>query len=177
MITNDIYFKVDSNIVNNGFWQIDIQEKKELIDQALKKYIISKLNDLGVNNVLTDSKKDTSVDDLLGLLAINIPQPKHSETLNHFTHYILNVAGNLQNFSIIWWQEDDEELICNPRIEINERGQWEKLVTHEKTGYVQTFSFVYDIFQNKFMVNENDNKQDISVRDKMKSLGKSKFYN
>jgi len=172
IITNDIYFKVDSNIVNNGFWQVDIQGKKELIDKELKKYIISKLNELGVNKALTDSKKDISVDDLLGLLAMNIPQQNHCEILRHFTHYILNVTSNLQNFSIIWWQEDEEELINNPKIEINERGQWEKLITHEKTDYVQTFSFVYDIFQNKFMVNENDNKQVILEMYKRKLLNK-----
>jgi len=43
---NDIYFKIDSNIVNNGFWQADFSRKKVLIDNGLRLYAIEKLREV-----------------------------------------------------------------------------------------------------------------------------------
>lgn len=44
----DIYYKVDSKIVKQDFWNLSIEEKKQIIDQELKKYAILKINEIGV---------------------------------------------------------------------------------------------------------------------------------
>ncbi|MEG2232595.1 MAG: hypothetical protein RRY16_01325 [Bacilli bacterium] len=149
---NDIYFKMDSNIVSQGFWNTDIEGKKELIDKELKKYLTSKIQEVNGIIAITDGEEsDFNVPSLLQKLANFIPQDQHFDTLRHFIHYIIQVAGTLQGWSITWWGEDEEDLIDSPLIEFDENGLWTNLKTHENTDYVKIFNFVYDIFNNNFM--------------------------
>lgn len=158
ILLNDIYHKVDMGIVEQNFWEVSIEEKKQLIDEELKKYITSKIKELGGNtSILSDGKMN--VNDLLKILARMIPQEQHFDTLRHFTHYILSVAGSLQNYSICWWVEKDEGLIDLPLIEFDENGLWTNLKTHKETDYIKTFDFVYDIFTNNFMNKNNPPKK------------------
>lgn len=154
MVTiTDIYYQIDSKIMEQGFYEGDIARKKQLIDENLKEYIGSKIAELN-SGVLLERTKEISVVEYLAYLASLIPPEEHFNTLRHFVHYILNVAGNLQGFSILWWCEEKPELIEKPIIEFDTEGKWEKLITHEKTDYVQTFAFGYNIFQNQFMMSE-----------------------
>lgn len=156
ILTNDIYSRVDLGIVNRGFWKVNIDEKKELIDSELKRYITLKLKELGNNtSLLSEKENSTSVNDLLKILARVIPEEDHFDNLGHFTHYILAVAGSLQNYSICWWVEEDEELINMPLIEFDDNGLWTNLKTHKETDFLKTFDFVYDVFINNFMTKNN----------------------
>jgi len=156
---NDLYYKLDSGIVDRGFWKVNIDEKKQLIDSELKKYITFKLKELGNNtSLLSEKENSTSVNDLLKILARVIPKEDHFDNLRHFTHYILAVAGSLQNYSICWWVEEEDELINMPLIELDDSGQWTSLKTHKETDYVKTFDFVYDVFTNNFMTKSNSKK-------------------
>lgn len=160
VLTNDIYFKVDSSIVNRDFWEVNIEEKKQLIDSELKKYIILKIKELGNNtSMLNDEKNNTSVNDLLKILASIIPEEDHFETLRHFVHYVIQVAGSLQNYAICWWIEEEEKLIDIPVVEFVENGLWSNLKTHKETNYIKTFDFVYDVFTNQFMTKSNTPKE------------------
>ena len=152
---NDIYFKVDSSIVSRDFWKVSMDEKKQLIDDELKKYIISKIVELDTVKMLSDDAENTlSVNDLLNTLANKIPKEQHFETLRHFTHYILQVAGSLQSWYITWFCEDNPELIETPLTRFNDDGLWDDLKTHVDTDYVKAFNFVYDVFNNSFMKEE-----------------------
>lgn len=149
---NDIYFNIDSKIVSQNFWDVSIEEKKKLIDTELKKYIILKIQELSnIKPISNDKLTDFSVEELLNILASEIPSENHFDTLRHFVHYIIQVAGAIQNWSIVWWLESDDELILFPLIEFDENGLWTNLKTHEKTDYVQTFNFVYENFNHNFM--------------------------
>lgn len=157
----DIYYKVDSSIVNQGFWQKDVEGKKSLIEQELKNYILFKIAEIDKSKSLVNSSlENVELIDLLEILASIIPKEKHFDTLRHFIHYILNVAGNLQNYSIIWWEEEDSKLENNPLIDFDENGIWNSLTTlnEEEHDYVKIFIFVYDVFKNKFMVHKNQTK-------------------
>ena len=150
---NDIYFKVDSKIVEEGFWHADIVEKKNLIDKELRLYAIEKLKMINYNHyLLSVSDSNISLNDLVSMLASDISKEEHFNTLRHFVHYILNIAGSLQNRSIVWWDEDNDTLIAVPVIDFNEDGYWESLITYKETDYVQIFNFVYEVFNNKFLV-------------------------
>lgn len=144
----DIYFKIDINLIRQGFWESDIAIKKNLIDIELRKYIITKIQELGGYHYLNN--KNLSVSDLICILASILPEGDKN-TLCDFTHYILNVARSLQNWYIIWEIEDDETLIETPFVDFDERDKWSSLKTHSKTDYVKTFNFVYDIFKNEFL--------------------------
>ena len=154
-LTNDIYYKIDSNLLEQSFWELNIKEKKKLIDEELKKYIILKINTLNEQELINVEENTLSIEELLLKLSEKIPKENHHLTLNHFVHYILQVAGNLQNCVIIWWVDKNKTLITNPVVEFDENEIWNSLKTHEQTDYVQIFNFVYDVFKNKFMVTKN----------------------
>lgn len=154
--TKDIYFKIGANLMLNGYLDGNIDEKKELLDEELKKYTIDKIG----ASITDEASKDLSVVDLVTILGSKIPKEEHESTLSHFIHYILNIAGTLQGRSITWWQETNENLITTPEIEFDDNNFWDKLTTHKDTDYVQTFTFVYDVFQHHFMkITENKEKK------------------
>ena len=146
----DIYNTIDINLLENDYYNQDIIGKKTLIDKYLKEYAISKI--LEINKVKTiQIDENASINELVRLLSELIPQEKHFDTIRHFTHYILNVASNLQNFAIVWWVDGESDLIENPVADFNIEEKWESITTHEQTSYLKTFDFAYDTFRNKFM--------------------------
>jgi len=156
--TKDIYFKLGAKLMLNGYLDADIDEKKELIDEELKQYTIQKIHEINPNIIVEDSTQNLSVVELVEILGTQIPKSEHADTISQFVHYILNVAGGLQWRSITWWQEEKETLIQTPEVDFDEHNFWDKLTTHQDTDYVQTFTFVYDVFQYHFM-KSNENKQ------------------
>lgn len=153
--TNDIYYKIDSKIVENGFWSVDVNGKKELIDIELKNYIISKILELNPSVQFIDNLKEKlTTEDYLEVLSKMIPKEEQCEVLRHFIHYILNVAGSLQNHSIVWFQEDDESLIETPIISFKD-GVLDDLKTHQETSYLKIFNGVYSIFKNEFLMGQH----------------------
>lgn len=156
MDIRDIYFIVDSNVMKQGYWDKTIEEKKLSIEQELKKYIILKMNEIDENiSLFNYDVENENLIDLLQALANMIPKELHFETLRHFVHYLLNIASNLQGWSIIWYEEENKELKNNPVIDFNEDGKWNSLTTlaTEEDDYVKIFAFVNDVFQNQFMTN------------------------
>lgn len=153
----DIYKIVDEEIVENGYWACDVNQKKELIDEALKKYILYKIKGLTGSNALTKNYDSCdNVDELFEILANLIPKNRHMDTIRHFTHYILNVASDIQGFFITWESECDKEALDPPKLIVREDGIWEKLETNPSPNedYVASFLFIYDTFKNNFMVKE-----------------------
>ena len=150
---DDIYFKVDTELIKNNYWLVDITEKKKLVNEELKKYAISKINELKFEGELS---MDMSVEELLSILASLIPKEKHFDTIRHFTHYILEISGHLQRWSITWWGDrDDQDLINNPYVEFDVDGYWDSLITHKDTDLVKTFEFVYHVFTKEFMISND----------------------
>ena len=106
-----------------------------------------------------------SVVELLEILAELIPKEKHYDTLDHFTHYVLQIAGTLQSWGITWFAQDEEELIHNPLTVFNENCLWTELKTHEDTDHVKIFAHVYDIFTNEFMIEKKSPKLEMIFPD------------
>lgn len=157
---NDIYSRMDSMIVSQGFWETeDVETKKFIIDRELKNYLISKIQEVSGTNAITDgSKTNFSVTDLLKTLVTFIPQEQRGESVEQFSHYIISVSSVLQGYSVVWMEEDEEKLINFPLIQFDENGLWTSLLTNKKTDHVKTFAFVYDVFNNHFM-KENAQKK------------------
>ncbi len=151
----DIYNKIDIQLMEEDYWNLDIEDRKRLIDKFLKQYIILKINEINFN-ALCETNKELSTIELFELLSSLIPKEEHFETIRHFTHYILQISSNLQGWSIIWWGEEDDELVENPLVEFDIDGKWNKLVTDNRTDLVKTFKFAYHIFMNEFMIIKKD---------------------
>lgn len=154
---NDIIFKMNQYVMQqSNCFEPDIEKQKELVESCLKKYTIEKLQELNSNKMISDEDaKELSMIDLFEELAGMIPKEKHFDTLRFYTHYILEIAGSLQGWSITWWSNDDQEDL---EVLFNMDGKWDKLNTPLNEDYVKTFVFVYDIFQNNFMVKDSAKK-------------------
>lgn len=149
--TRDIYFKVDTQIVEKGFWTIDDISKKQLVEDELKNYTIDKLkqvfsNHKNINNELSLYELLNQLDECL------ITIEDKNEFFRHYTHYILNIASGMQGFAIVWYQEENKKLIKKPFGEISENNIWDSVKTHQETAPINTTLFVLDIFKNHFMV-------------------------
>lgn len=154
---NDIIFKMNQYVMQqSNCFDPDIEKQKELVESCLKKYTIEKLQELNSNKMISDdAAKELSMIDLFEELAGMIPKENHFDTLRFYTHYILEIAGSLQGWSITWWNNDDQEDL---EVLFNMDGKWDKLNTPLNEDYVKTFEFVYDIFQNSFMVKNSAKK-------------------
>lgn len=144
---NDIYRKIGLRLDEQNFLTKDFQEQKELVDSELKIYLISKIEELGfVPNI--DERND--VNGLVNNLGLIIPVDKHFDTIRHLTHYVLSIAGIMQQREIIWYSQNDS-MLSFPTVDIDECGIWDSLTTIEDNSYVEIFEYTYDVFINKFM--------------------------
>ncbi|MBE6147171.1 MAG: hypothetical protein E7168_02425 [Firmicutes bacterium] len=153
----DIYYKVGKGLFEKGYYyETELSKKKELIDLSLKEYVIEKIMELNPS-FSSLSNPDASVVELASILGNLVPVHDHFATLRHLTHYVLQVAGDLQGFSIIWFQENDEARKENSLIDFNDFGYWDKLVTYdeEEMNLVQIFTFVYTFFEQQFLEKES----------------------
>lgn len=157
---NDIYFKVGSSLARDDFDFKNVEEKKMLVDKELKNYLIEKINENGTKLISESSHNDgITTNDLVEVLASIIPEDKHFDTLRHLTHFIVNIAGEMQGHSIMWWSENEDSYKNLPVASFNENGLWDDIHTHEDDLYVKTFEFVYDLFVNSFMKKAKVNKK------------------
>lgn len=156
----DVYYKVDKYLIEKDFYGVSEEKQKELIEEGLKDYVIRKIRerDRAKGNNLLQKKEEISLDDLVTILGELIPKEEHNDTIRHLTHYILNVAGGMQGFSITWWEEKDPDLIQNPVIQFNAAGKWDSLTTHRDTSYVQIFHFTHQTFREEFNKKDKENK-------------------
>lgn len=160
----DIYHKVSSNIASQylgNFGSLETNEKKKIIDIELKKYLFNKIGELGYNNIYSNIN-ELSVHDLMVILSRLIPKEEHDETLAHLTHYILSVAGTLQYETIIWMISEDTEYVAH----FDKDNKWDRIVTSKHPDYVECFDFVYDVFNNKFLVETKDKSYKLSTSKK-----------
>lgn len=67
------------------------------------------------------------------------------ETMTYLTHYVLGIAGLMQEYCITLMVEDNPALISSPLSENNQEGKWHRLVTHRNTPYVKTFDLALEI--------------------------------
>lgn len=151
--TNDIYYKVGKGLVDHNYYQKDIETQKELIEIEMKKYIISKLEELNLN-----ASVQLSIYELIYLLDQRIDVKDKEKILSHFTHCILNLISDKQNYGVTWLVEDDESFKENPVLNFNENNLCDKLITHIDSDYVKVFYFVYDTFKNKMFLKEKQKK-------------------
>lgn len=107
----DIIYKMNQYIIQqDNCFDPSIENQKELVETCLKKYTIEKLQELNSNKMISDeAAKELSMIDLFEELADVVPKENHFDTLRFYTHYILEIAGSLQGWSITWWNNDDQE--------------------------------------------------------------------
>jgi len=144
---DDIYYKMNQSLMNTPYHQLQVEGKKQVIEQELKKYYISKILEL---NPKTEIDEDMDLCLSVELLGNIIPKGKYQD-ISQFVHFLLQIAGSLQGFSIIWSIKND---IKEPILEYTDNGHIDELITSEDMDLILTFKFIFDIFKNHFMVSE-----------------------
>ncbi|MEG1597054.1 MAG: hypothetical protein RR359_02115 [Bacilli bacterium] len=154
--TNDIYMGIDTKIIADGFWQCDIDGKKALINKELINFTLLKIRELELNRHISNEQSEVTLATLFNIINEELTtQEEKNEFFRHYTHYLINVAGNLQGMSITWWQENEDELIHQPLVEFNDSRMWDSVKTHAQTSPSQVTLYVLDIFNNQFGKEEN----------------------
>lgn len=149
---NDIYSRI---ILEPNEYLATTENQKQILDEQLKKYLIDKISEIDYNISKSKNINKLTTKELIMVLSNYIPKIKHDYTLNHIIYAILGYASNMQSHSIVWYEEQDKELIEHPIITYDEQGRWNELKTHRNTDYLQIFNIVYDNFFNNFMIKEN----------------------
>lgn len=151
MMFIDIYSKIDEKLTEQNFYSKNNEEKKLLVDNELKNYMLEKIEQLGITGVLkSEHKNEVTVCQLAEVLSTLIPQNEHFDTIRHLTHYVTHIASTIQGYTITWWLCEDAEL-GNPEVTFYQNGKWDELNTHPQESYIKTFETAYNTFQNNFM--------------------------
>ena len=142
---NDLYYKVNLFLYQNEFDCLNIEKKKEIIDEGLKKYIISKLEINNRYNFSDNELNNFNTIDLFTMLSDLIPKDKHFDTIRFFSSYLLFQIMSIQNRNIILNKNFDNDYSCDFK------DGCLNSITYDSEDYQNSFIYIYDIFMNKFM--------------------------
>lgn len=151
----DVY-KINTRL-GLDYMTAEVDVKKEIIERELKTYLVSKVSEANFLPNEIENLDNITIYDLLGILS-ELYDYIDEESLSQLTHYILIVTSNIQGFEVVWYIEDDERLITEPKIEFDINGCWDKLITHKDTNGMTSFMFVYDVFMNNFLIKDETKK-------------------
>ena len=139
---DDIYAYLSNYLINNNWLESDFDAQKRILEEGFKDYILLK-----IYSIKADFRKinnDLSLKDLYLILSSLIPKEEHFKTLRFFTHYLLSIISDWQNYEAIWVSQDLGDTIS---IYIRDN-KWEMLVTND--DYVYSFLSLYYCFLEYF---------------------------
>lgn len=147
----DIYRVVGKRLINKGFYGLAFEDKKTLVLYEMKKYLYEKITKVNPNFVENNKSLDeSSINYIIRVYTLIVPEDKRIEEINNITHYLLNIMSELQGYAITWQIEDDNQL---PIFKIEENGLVDSLYSkdYETISDVQNiFSYVSEYFTNEF---------------------------
>lgn len=135
----NLNYCIDKKLIENGYWAFDDEEKKDMVDMVLASHISEELSKNGVTFI----PKDDDTVDLFELLYMSTPVNKRLDLAHEYTHYSLAIIGSLQGYSVVWFVENDKDLINEPKLCIKD-DKLDRIVTHDETDPFKIFSTVYD---------------------------------
>lgn len=142
---NDMQYRVDSYIVENGYRRADNNSKKRLVETGMKKYMLEKISEIDSKKAISTSNlDDVSLQELALVLGEVIPEEMHDVTLPYLTHYVIGVIGFIQGDFVKWDVSEDFSFVDTPLIENDQDGKWRRLVTHKMTSHLKTFNLALD---------------------------------
>ena len=142
---NDMQYRVDSYIVENGYRRADNNSKKRLVETGMKKYMLEKISEIDSKKAISTSNlDDVSLQEFSLVLGEVIPEEMHDVTLPYLTHYVIGVIGFIQGDFVKWDVSEDFSFVDTPLIENGQDGKWRRLVTHKMTSHLKTFNLALD---------------------------------
>lgn len=138
--TNDVFLKVGRALSNQNFYDLGIEEQKQLVEKEIACYIKEKVGTI----------EKATLDEIVEELGKKLSDSDKEKLLKSCTHCLLNIAGNMQNWSIVWFEEKEE-----PSILFTKEGKWDNLTTRQDDLIENKFMFALDIFRNYFFNKHN----------------------
>ena len=158
MATNkNLHYYIDKKLIENGYWNFDDKEKKEMVDMFLMEHVSEELKKRGIINI----PKDDDAVDLFELLYLATPLNEKEELAHEYTHYALAIIGSLQGCGVIWLIEKDEDLKKDVKLCIK-NDKLDRIVSHDETDPFIIFSSVYDYLKTGALDKSKQKKYEIS---------------
>ncbi len=154
---DNIYYSVDSYLLNNGFAYGTLDEKKELTIEGLKVYLAQKITDINPMTILSRQDiENISINDIIDLLTETLPEEEHEENLSNVVRYIIFNASKLQGKKIAWERETSEDLDNGVSIEFTTNGNIKTVKTHTYPSYNYVLRFLIDIYQCPLFIKQKE---------------------
>ncbi|MDE6292385.1 MAG: hypothetical protein K2L98_01750 [Bacilli bacterium] len=144
-LTKNIYTYNNEKLNDKDYFLLELQGKRELIDEVLKEYLIE------VIKTIKSVGKDLDDLDTLGLMEYLkgcLDEEEADKALSSVVFYITGLIQGIQKFAIDWRISKDESMIETPFLTIRGNKLY-SIETHKETDLVKTFELVYSFLQNK----------------------------
>ena len=139
MSTIEVYNKLQNDLTNLGYYELEGNKRIEILDSFLKKYTMEKLDDLNVS-----SNDDLSVVNMFHKLSDSIKDNNERDVVFLNCIYILvNLLGNVQRSGIFVKSKDAYELDGTPVIEIGENNNVSSIEIDKSCSLVDNTIYVY----------------------------------
>lgn len=134
MDLNDLFFKINNNLINLGYTNIK-NVSYEVLENSIKGYLIEKLN--------LEKTGEYVLTDLINQIANHIPKDKRQLEMAKLTHFLLNILSGIQDFEIIWYIDKEAKQPYLKRSEFFP-DKYDALVSSEDFDYMKTFQIVLE---------------------------------
>lgn len=142
-ITSDIYVYNNKKLNDKGYFLLELQEKREAIDEVLKEYLIKVIKTI---KYVESDLYSLSVKELMQYLKESLDPEDVDKVLSSIIFYILGLIDTIQKFAPDWRLSDDEERIENPSLTIRGNKLY-SLEPHKNADLVVVFDLVYTYLQ------------------------------
>lgn len=149
--TNDIKWVMEEKLQSRITETMDLEEKKYIIEEELKKYICSKLRTLhGVSKEeeIREMGITWYIDRFyMKLYEKGISSQEINIAIENITLYLIEIISKLQDDEIAWCIFEDVSLIEDPVLKSKE-GIISSFITHEETSKLKSFATIWNGFKN-----------------------------
>ena len=120
----------------SAFYKLNTSEKIELVNECLKKFIISKLKKyvVDLDYAELETKKIPELVKILAQYVLN------SEDLWVLCHYLLGMISDLKGTVFTIWGEDDDRLKDNILLDLDKK----EIHIHLATAPIEVFNMIHD---------------------------------
>ena len=141
----DIYSKMDLYLNTTNYKYLNTNEKRNIVETGLKKYVISKIREANDSLIVDESIELYRLVEILSFL-LNV---NNNEEISNLTNYLLIVMSNEQQFCIKWEEEENDKYTNQPIIDIN-NNLITKITSSKQDNPITLFNYLNNYYLTSF---------------------------
>ena len=141
----DIYSKMDLYLNTTNYKYLNNNEKRNIVETGLKKYVISKIREANDSLIVDESIELYRLVEILSFL-LNV---NNNEEISNLTNYLLIVMSNEQQFCIKWEEEENDKYTNQPIIDIN-NNLITKITSSKQDNPITLFNYLNNYYLTSF---------------------------